>query len=113
VSSDKNEILFTDFGINYNNEPDLFKKGTVIFRSKDAVIPCPAPDLETSTPSSCDAEFYQRRLPRTACTQFQVRNCDIIGDAFWQAVAPVIGQSGAEERLANELNLRSLSLKDA
>lgn len=32
VSSDKNEILFKDFGINYNNEPECFKKGTVLYR---------------------------------------------------------------------------------
>lgn len=32
VSSDKNELLFTEFGINYNNEPEEFRKGTVIIR---------------------------------------------------------------------------------
>jgi tRNA(His) guanylyltransferase len=32
VSSDKNEILFSEFGINYNNESDIFKKGSVLCR---------------------------------------------------------------------------------
>jgi hypothetical protein len=32
VSADKNEILFREFGINYNNEPECFKKGTVLYR---------------------------------------------------------------------------------
>lgn len=32
VSSDKNEILFKEFGINYNNEPECFKKGSVLYR---------------------------------------------------------------------------------
>lgn len=32
VSSDKNEILFKEFGINYNKEPDCFRKGTVMCR---------------------------------------------------------------------------------
>ncbi|KAH7394446.1 tRNAHis guanylyltransferase-domain-containing protein [Pyrenochaeta sp. MPI-SDFR-AT-0127] len=32
VSSDKNEILFKEFGINYNNEAECFKKGTVLYR---------------------------------------------------------------------------------
>jgi tRNA(His) 5'-end guanylyltransferase len=27
-----NEILFKEFGINYNNEPECFKKGTVLYR---------------------------------------------------------------------------------
>jgi tRNA(His) guanylyltransferase len=31
-SKDKNEILFSRFGINYNNEPDIFKKGSVLYR---------------------------------------------------------------------------------
>ena len=32
VSSDKNEILFLRYGINYNNEPEMYKKGSVLFR---------------------------------------------------------------------------------
>lgn len=32
VSADKNEILFGEFGVNYNNEPDIYKKGSVVFR---------------------------------------------------------------------------------
>lgn len=40
VSSDKNEILFKEFGINYNNEPECFKKGTVLYRDvRDAPVP--------------------------------------------------------------------------
>lgn len=33
-SSDKNEILFSEFGINYNNESEFFKKGTILVRKK-------------------------------------------------------------------------------
>ena len=32
MAKDKNEILFSDYGINYNKEPDIFKKGTIIYR---------------------------------------------------------------------------------
>lgn len=28
---DKNEILFFKFGINYNNELEIYKKGSVLF----------------------------------------------------------------------------------
>jgi tRNA(His) guanylyltransferase len=31
LAAEKNEILFS-FGINYNNEPDIYKKGSVVFR---------------------------------------------------------------------------------
>ncbi|GJQ80867.1 hypothetical protein Trydic_g14127 [Trypoxylus dichotomus] len=34
VSSDKNEILFSAFGINYNNESVMFKKGTILLHKK-------------------------------------------------------------------------------
>ncbi|KAK8181271.1 Thg1 C terminal domain-containing protein [Phyllosticta citribraziliensis] len=47
VSADKNEILFKEFGINYNNEHDLYKKGTVLYRDYE---------LEESSPSSVTAE---------------------------------------------------------
>lgn len=30
VSSDKNELLFSEFGINYNTLPQLYRKGTVL-----------------------------------------------------------------------------------
>ena len=30
LSGEKNEILFSEFGINYNNEQELFRKGTVM-----------------------------------------------------------------------------------
>lgn len=32
MSSDKNELLFSKFHINYNNEPEMYKKGSVVFR---------------------------------------------------------------------------------
>jgi tRNA(His) guanylyltransferase len=32
VSADKNEILFSRYGINYNNEPEMFRKGSVVCR---------------------------------------------------------------------------------
>ena len=30
VAKDKNEILFSEFGMNYNNEPEQFRKGTTL-----------------------------------------------------------------------------------
>jgi tRNA(His) guanylyltransferase len=35
-AKDKNEILFSQFGINYNDEPEMFRKGSVILRSGQA-----------------------------------------------------------------------------
>jgi tRNA(His) 5'-end guanylyltransferase len=32
VSSDKNELLFSQFGINYNSLPELYRKGTILLK---------------------------------------------------------------------------------
>eukprot|EP00924_Labyrinthula_sp_SR-Ha-C_P009262 snap_masked-scaffold_2-processed-gene-18.41-mRNA-1 protein AED:0.03 eAED:0.03 QI:0/0/0/1/1/1/2/0/237 len=34
-SKDKHEILFSEFGINYNEEPEIFKKGTTLIQRKN------------------------------------------------------------------------------
>lgn len=31
-SGQKNELLFKEFGINYNNEPEIAKKGSIIIK---------------------------------------------------------------------------------
>lgn len=37
LSAEKNEILFSKFNMNYNNEAEIYKKGSVVFR--DVIIP--------------------------------------------------------------------------
>lgn len=34
LAGDKNEILFSEFNINYNNEPLMYRKGTVLIWQK-------------------------------------------------------------------------------
>ena len=34
LSNDKHEILFSEFNINYNNQPEVYKKGTLLIRVK-------------------------------------------------------------------------------
>jgi tRNA(His) guanylyltransferase len=34
LSADKNEILFQEFGINYNNLPAIFRKGTILLKKQ-------------------------------------------------------------------------------
>ncbi|XP_022197594.2 probable tRNA(His) guanylyltransferase [Nilaparvata lugens] len=61
LSGEKNEILFKEFGMNYNNEPAMFKKGTVLVRKL------------MRDPSSDKTKKITIAM-----------NCDIIGDAFWK-----------------------------
>lgn len=44
IASEKNEILFSEFKMNYNNEADMFKKGSIIYRD---VCQDNAPSIET------------------------------------------------------------------
>jgi len=62
VSSEKHEMLFQHFGINYDKLPAFFRKGTTLVW---ASVPDP-----------------RRTKPRTKLCTLHV---DIIGDAFWHA----------------------------
>jgi len=42
LAADKNEILFSRFKLNYNNEPEIYKKGSVVFRDVSFIPPCPS-----------------------------------------------------------------------
>ena len=37
LSKDKHEILFTKFGINYNDVSEVFKKGTIILKITEMI----------------------------------------------------------------------------
>ena len=38
VASDKNELLFSEFNINYNNLPQMYRKGTVLIWQRVPVM---------------------------------------------------------------------------
>ncbi|KAK9365789.1 Thg1 C terminal domain-containing protein [Lipomyces kononenkoae] len=85
-SGDKNELLFSRFGINYNNEDVIFRKGTILIRdmgvctstsdSSDA-----AADLgERQVKSRRQAEREEKKRQKAEVAELHV---DIIGDEFW------------------------------
>lgn len=43
TSGDKNELLFSRFGINYNDTPRRFRKGTTLYRARPAAVDLPEP----------------------------------------------------------------------
>lgn len=67
VSKDKHELLFTEFGLNYNNEPDVFKKGTTIVK-----------EFDTTGLSQRQVERKLKKMGRV-----RVMHCDIIRDGWW------------------------------
>jgi Uncharacterized conserved protein len=68
LASDKNELLFSEFGLNYNNEPPMFRKGTVLIRKL-----CKTPG---------DGKLRQVVLPFYT---------DLIGDVFWKENPEILG----------------------
>lgn len=64
----KNELLFTDFGINYANLPERFRKGSVVVRQESEV---------TTTNTRGEQVKRMKRLPT-------VLHVDLIRDHFWQ-----------------------------
>ncbi|KAK3912364.1 putative tRNA(His) guanylyltransferase [Frankliniella fusca] len=73
LASHKNEILFSEFNINYNNEPIMFRKGTTLLRKK---IHCPPPD----------GKLKQVIMPL---------HSDMFSDAFWEEHHEILGCTSA------------------
>ncbi|XP_066930238.1 LOW QUALITY PROTEIN: probable tRNA(His) guanylyltransferase [Clytia hemisphaerica] len=74
LSGDKNEMLFSEFGINYNEEPDSFKKGSVLIRElyEDEVVK-----------KTKDGELTNETTKRTR-SKVVLLHQDIIGNSFWK-----------------------------
>ncbi|RAH60085.1 tRNAHis guanylyltransferase [Aspergillus piperis CBS 112811] len=87
LSSDKNEILFKRFGINYNNEEEIYKKGSVLYRQyqleekSDSSVQEETSPLQEDMPSKTQQEKI-RKLRRKV--QVVVDHVDIIKDEFWE-----------------------------
>ncbi|XP_067588499.1 probable tRNA(His) guanylyltransferase isoform X3 [Pseudorca crassidens] len=77
LTADKNEILFSEFNINYNNEPLMYRKGTVLIWQKV--------DEVTTKEVRLPAEMEGRKMVVTRTrTKAVPLHCDVIGDAFWK-----------------------------
>lgn len=87
VSSDKNEILFSRFGINYNNEKEIFKKGTVLVRVSESQGQSQGQVEQLSKRQQDRAKARRRKA------EIQILHVDIIGDQFWQQRSWLLAQA--------------------
>ncbi|KAJ2953696.1 hypothetical protein O0L34_g1313 [Tuta absoluta] len=76
VSAEKNEILFTEFKINYNGEPEIFKRGTLLLRK------------------SVFVESLQRDL-----TVIVDVHDDMLKDKFWSNHADLLTLKASKQKL--------------
>ncbi|KAK9451036.1 tRNAHis guanylyltransferase-domain-containing protein [Limtongia smithiae] len=84
LSADKNELLFSRFGINYNNEDAMYRKGTIIVRKAEESLDVSAAPTEMSK-RQLDREQKKRR--KAALVEEHV---DIIGEVFWSSLGKSI-----------------------
>ncbi|KAK8009039.1 tRNA guanylyltransferase, partial [Apiospora marii] len=87
LSKDKNEILFSKFHMNYNNEPEIFKKGSVVFRDYELVEPGSDKIGDTvddlAEPLSQSKTQAEKDKKRRAKARIVVEHLDVIKDDFW------------------------------
>lgn len=80
-SSDKNEILFSRFGINYNNELAMFRKGTILLRKK-VILP-----------------LNNGEKLKTLIVPY---NVDMIKDDFWREHPEVLDKNAKSSKTFNK-----------
>ncbi|XP_061312787.1 probable tRNA(His) guanylyltransferase isoform X1 [Pezoporus flaviventris] len=85
LAGDKNEILFSEFNINYNNEPLMYRKGTVLVWQKVNEVMTKKMKLPK------EAEEKEVEVTRTR-TKVVPLHCDIIGDQFWEEYPEILDE---------------------
>ncbi|KAL2051451.1 hypothetical protein ABVK25_008318 [Lepraria finkii] len=85
LAADKNEILFSQFGINYNKEPEMYRKGSIIFYDYHQEVPDPAA-LAVSKNSEVEISKTQKEKERKRRSKAEivVQHTDITKDDFWE-----------------------------
>ena len=89
-ASDKNEILFQRFGVNYNNEPEIFKKGSTLVRELTSTSgdrsevmngDVHVNAIETTGVSKTSLAKQEKARKKA---RIIVLHEDLIGEAFWE-----------------------------
>ncbi|XP_033102801.1 probable tRNA(His) guanylyltransferase [Anneissia japonica] len=84
LSSDKNELLFSQFHVNYNQLEEFYRKGTILIWKKvdeEIIKLCRSKD---------SAEETERTVIRTRRKVVHLHT-DLIGDEFWQENHEILG----------------------
>lgn len=86
LASDKHEILFSEFGINYNNEKSMYRKGSTIIRNKQADgIAAHTINQIKQCSSVDDTNPDHSRWEHNLFSGLVVSHEDIIGKKFWES----------------------------
>lgn len=85
-SGDKNEILFSEFGLNYNKLEPRYRKGCCLYW-----VEKPLQTTTTTDPTSAVVTEGACKKPRF-CKEICVTHEDIISDVFWNEHPQILGQ---------------------
>lgn len=100
-ASDKNEILFVRFAVNYNDEPLVFRKGTVVYRAYDLPAGEGANGSGGGTLKVLESRTQaEKERKKKMKARVEMEHVDLIGDGFWEQrpyiLAPGRGEGGEE-----------------
>ncbi|KAF1349432.1 tRNAHis guanylyltransferase, partial [Lizonia empirigonia] len=87
VSADKNEILFKEYGINYNNEPECFKKGTILYRDSESAKNIRDPtsnEVSGGRPTQLSRTQKDKDRKKRRKAKILMEHIDLIKDDFWE-----------------------------
>ncbi|KAK7750095.1 tRNA-His guanylyltransferase [Diatrype stigma] len=87
LSAEKNEILFSKFNMNYNNEAEIYKKGSVVFRDYELVDPgnqdVAKAEESLAEPLQQSKTQDEKDKKTRSKARVLVEHLDIIKDDFW------------------------------
>lgn len=110
-SADKNEILFSKFGINYNKELEMFKKGSVIFRDYELVEPGTGTGAKnamgeevgsSAVPEVKSKSQLEKEKKARTKAKIVVEHLDIIRDEFWERRPWLLSGKPGKVKVAKE-----------
>ena len=113
VAGEKNEILFSRFLINYNNEKEMYRKGSVLYRvvsfpslkfsyvlegrlilhqyqDNDLREEKPAQTKTVGSDESMSRTQQDKEKKRMAKAEIVIEHVDIIGNTFWDKSPPLL-----------------------
>lgn len=99
LASDKNEILWSRFGVNYNQEEEIWRKGTVLYRCYDDDVEVAAggqKEKEKSVGEAKSKSQMEKERKRKMKARIVQEHVDIIGDAFWEKRPYILATKGVE-----------------
>ncbi|EPE35138.1 tRNA(His) guanylyltransferase [Glarea lozoyensis ATCC 20868] len=90
LAAEKNEILFSRFNINYNNEAEIYKKGSIVLRDYELVEPGTSHEpLDENSAKTVEEQQLsktqeEKDRKRRAKARITVQHVDMIKDEFWE-----------------------------